>query len=277
MKSLLKVLKYLCLVSLFTYLALLLLLPFPDHLLVNLPQQQGKLILNHEGELVDMKVGKSQQYCFPIKYENIPEYLIEATLAAEDKRFFSHFGVDPLALCRAMWQNLFYGRRISGASTISMQVVKLLHQKPRTYSQKIIEMWHAILLEQRYSKREIIEFYLNLAPYGGNLVGCESAARMYFQKPCHELSQAEAYLMAGLPQRPNHFFLLKHMDRALKRRQFVLERLLDLEKISIQEYQKIKRQRIHLSPPEWKYDHLKLSDHQDPMNQREFKIASSYN
>lgn len=223
-----------------------------------------------------MKVGPSEQYCFPVEYKKIPQDLIEATLAAEDKRFFSHFGVDPLALCRAIWQNLFYGRRISGASTISMQVVKMLHQKPRTYKQKLVEMWHAILLEQRYSKIEIIEFYLNLAPYGGNLVGCESASRMYFQKPCHELSQAEAYLLAGLPQRPNYFYLLKHMDRALKRRQFVLERLLDLNKITPEEYHSIKRQRIFLSPPDHKMDRLHLSSYLD-QDKKPLQMASNFN
>jgi penicillin-binding protein 1C len=277
MKQMFKVFKTLCLLCLAIYFSLLLFLPFPDHLLVNFPNQQGQLILNHKGHLIDMKVGPNEQYCFPIEFEKMPEHLIDATLAAEDKRFLHHFGVDPLALCRAIWQNIFYGRRISGASTISMQVVKLLHQKPRTYSQKLVEMWHAILLEQRYNKREIMELYLNLAPYGGNLVGCESAARMYFQKPCHELSQAEAYLIAGLPQRPNHFFLLKHMDRALKRRQFILNRLLDLDKITLEEYNSIKTQEIHLSPPDRKFNHLKLSEHLAPIKQKQFQVVSNYN
>ena len=103
-------------------------------------------------------------------------------MAAEDQRFWTHPGVDVLAIARAGTQNLLFGRRISGASTISTQVIRLLEPRNRTVLTKLIEAFRALQLERHADKREILAQYLDRAPFGGNVVGIEAAARRYFGK-----------------------------------------------------------------------------------------------
>ena len=98
-----------------------------------------------------------------------------ALIALEDQRFYSHAGVDPIAIVRAAWTDLAEGRRVSGGSTLSMQLARLLEPRPRTIRSKVIEMFRAMQLDARLSKREILEHYLSRTPYGRNLEGIESA------------------------------------------------------------------------------------------------------
>jgi penicillin-binding protein 1C len=131
-----------------------------------------------------------------------PDYLA-ALLAYEDKRFYYHFGVDPLAVGRALYQNIKAGSVVSGASTLTMQVVRILEPRPRTLGSKIIEAMRAVQLEIRLSKEEILSSYLRFAPFGKNIEGVQAAAFAYFGHDAQALSPMEISYLVATPQNPN--------------------------------------------------------------------------
>lgn len=135
--------------------------------------------------------------------EDVPPLLLAMLLAREDRRFMWHPGVDPLALARASAQALVHGRIVSGASTITMQVARLLEPRPRTLQAKLIEMARALQLEAQFSKREILGMWLTLAPFGGNLEGVRAASLALFGRPPLALDPHEIALLVALPQRPS--------------------------------------------------------------------------
>ncbi|NRA29985.1 MAG: transglycosylase domain-containing protein, partial [Parvularculaceae bacterium] len=157
--------------------------------------------------------------------EDIDPRFIEALLLLEDKRFFDHGGTDLLAVARAARDNLLQGRIVSGASTITMQTARLLEPRPRTLPSKLIEALRAWQLERRLSKTEILELYLTLAPYGGNLEGVRTAAWAYFGTDTEELSDSDIALLLALPQSPEVRRPDLHPANALAARATVLERL----------------------------------------------------
>jgi penicillin-binding protein 1C len=152
----------------------------------------------------------------------VSPHVVAATLAMEDRRFRAHMGVDPIAVVRAAWQDAVSCRIVSGASTISMQVARMLEPRPRGVWAKIAEMFRALQLERRLSKDEILTLYLNLAPYGGNLYGIEAASLAYFGVHAKMLTLPEAALLAGIPQSPTRLRPDRFMERALVRRKGVL-------------------------------------------------------
>jgi penicillin-binding protein 1C len=154
-----------------------------------------------------------------------PRYL--AMLKAyEDKRFDSHAGVDPFAMARAAKQWLGVGHVVSGGSTLTMQVARLLEpQKKRGIATKLFQMMRAVQLEERYSKDEILSFYLTLAPFGGNLEGVRAASLSYFGKPANQIDLAQAALLVALPQSPVKQRPDRHAIAALKGRDKVLARM----------------------------------------------------
>jgi penicillin-binding protein 1C len=131
-----------------------------------------------------------------------PEPVVRATLALEDRRFWSHPGVDPLAVLRAAWQHLRGGHR-SGASTLAMQVARMQHPRPRTVWAKAVEAGSAVALTLRYGRAAILQQYLRLAPYGENSHGIAHAARWYFDTPAEDLTRAQAALLSAIPQAPS--------------------------------------------------------------------------
>ena len=153
-----------------------------------------------------------------------PTYLKMLTIY-EDKRFFSHPGVDPLAVARAAFQWASAGRPVSGASTLTMQVVRLLEPRPRTLFNKAIEAVRALQLERRFSKQEILSMYLTIAPFGGNLEGVKAAARFYFGKEPRRLTPGEAALLVVLPQSPEKYRPDRHPGSARDARDKVLMRM----------------------------------------------------
>jgi len=195
-------------------------------------ERSGEL-LDHSGTLLYAFLNEAEQWCFPRGLEDFSPRLIQATLAAEDERFYWHPGVDPLAIVRAAWQNLAGRRVVSGASTLTMQVVKQGDRShrtvpphlPRSWQGKLVQAGCALRLELRCNKDAILRTYLNLAPYGLNVIGAEAAARRYFGKPARELTLSEAALLAGLPKAPTALMPLKHRDRAIERRDYVLRRM----------------------------------------------------
>lgn len=166
--------------------------------------------------------------CVPLKYDEISPWLVLATLAAEDKRFFSHPGVDLRAAARAFVQNVKSGHTVSGASTITQQLVRAL--KPRTPGLwgKIREMFFAVRLENDHSKEDILEAYFNNVSYGPLLTGVGAAAMDYFGMSASGLSPAQAALLAGIPKSPVNYDPRKNFNAASKRQRWVLLRMYEL-------------------------------------------------
>lgn len=158
-------------------------------------------------------------------YDQIPQSLIHATLAAEDKRFWKHNGVDWRASLRAAWGFVKNRRVVSGGSTITQQLIKLIQPRPRTVRTKLIEAGQALRLEQLWDKQRILTEYLNRLDYGNLTTGPAEAAAHYFRKPLGDLSAAEAALLAGLPQSPGRLNPRTRFERAHKRQQWILSRL----------------------------------------------------
>jgi len=204
--------------------------PFPVERLDHQPE--SPIVTDRNGRRLLTLVNEDGQWRQPVPLAEISPWLIQATLAAEDARFRQHRGVDYRALGRAVAQNLTHRTVVSGASTITMQLCRQLERKPRTLSAKLWQILRAWQLEQLRSKDEILSAYLNLATYGGNVQGAESASRWFFDKSAKDLSLGEAALLAGLPQSPNRFRPDRHLDDARVRRQFVLRRMVELGMIS---------------------------------------------
>ena len=160
------------------------------------------------------------------------DWIARAVVAAEDRRFWDHHGVDPLAVVRSCKQNASALERVSGASTISMQLIRMSEPHPRTFSNKCIEAFRALQMERQIPKDEILSLYLNRAPFGANVIGIEAAARRYFAKGAHDLTLAEASLLAGIPQSPTRFHPLRHPEAAKQRQTYVLERMVAARMIS---------------------------------------------
>ncbi len=156
-----------------------------------------------------------------------PSYL-KLLLAYEDRRFRSHIGVDPLAMGRAAFQLVTRGHIVSGGSTITMQVARLMEpRQERSVSAKLRQMVRAVQLERKLSKDEILDLYLTLAPFGGNLEGVRAASIAYFGKEPHRLSLAEAALLVALPQSPETRRLDRHPEAARAARDRVLDRMVE--------------------------------------------------
>ncbi|MCX7818516.1 MAG: penicillin-binding protein 1C [Kiritimatiellae bacterium] len=183
------------------------------------------VLLDVRGEPLRVRLGPGDLDCRPIDDLQPDDWIVRAIVAAEDRRFWWHRGVDPIAIARAAVQNLQHGRIVSGASTLSTQLIRLVEPRPRTWLTKLVEAMRAMQLERRLGKMEILRHYLNRAPFGGNLVGVEAAARRYFGKGARELSLAEAAMLAGLPQSPARLRPDRHFERAHARQCRVLERM----------------------------------------------------
>ena len=173
----------------------------------------------------------------PVPLERIPTYLKEALIATEDRKFYSHSGIDLKGIARALIKDILAGEFVEGASTITQQLAKTLFLTPRkTMVRKIKEAILAFQLERRYTKDEILELYLNQVYFGSGAYGVESAAGIFFNKPVEDLSLAECALVAGMPKSPSRFSPLVNKDLALQRRNVVLRQMLDTGIISSSEY-----------------------------------------
>ncbi len=161
------------------------------------------LVVDREGKLLRPFITRDGYWRLPVQSNEVDPRFLTLLIAYEDKRFYSHGGVDPKALLRAAWQALSHGRIVSGGSTITMQVARLLEPRPqRRLRDKLVEMIRAVQMEQRLSKAEILGLYLSLAPYGGNVEGTRAASLTYFGKEPKRLSTAESALLVALPQAP---------------------------------------------------------------------------
>ncbi len=219
--------------------------PFPAR---TLDRPTSILVTDRSGTTLLRAVGPDDQWREPITLADTGPWIAAATIATEDERFYSHGGIDPIAITRAICQNLGSGRVVSGASTITMQLARLCDPRPRTLSAKAIQAFRAVQLEQLLPKNEILEHYLNLAPYGGNICGIESAAHRYFGKRSADLTLAEAALLAGIPKSPERLRPDRHAGAAKARRNWVLHRMLICGNITAAEHKQALAEPITLTP-----------------------------
>lgn len=176
------------------------------------------LVTASDGTVLHAFLNHNQKWRMKTELEEITPTLQTAIVYKEDKYFYRHPGVNPAAIFRALFNNTIRGKKTSGASTITMQVARLLEPKERTYGNKLVEIFRAFQLEWYFSKAEILQFYLNLAPYGSNIEGVKSAALLYFQQPPNYLSLAQTVTLAIIPNRPTSLVLGKNNDAILKER-----------------------------------------------------------
>jgi penicillin-binding protein 1C len=221
--------------------------PFPEEQIAVANDDGSVLLLDRNGGTIAWRVDRRESWRMPVNLEEVSDSLVKATVAAEDKRFWSHNGVDAIAVARATWQNLSSRRLVSGASTITMQVMRMANPKERTFTAKSTEAFRALQLERTSDKRAIMELYLNMAPYGGNTVGAEAAALRYFDKPASDLTLGEAALLAGIPQSPARFNPKRNLENALARREYVFARMLDLDFATEREIEVARREQITLT------------------------------
>lgn len=199
-------------------------------------------IYSSEGDLMG-EFGEKRR--IPITYDSIPQDLIHCFLVAEDDRFFSHGGIDIAAIVRAFLQLLESGSIQSGGSTITMQVARnYLLTADRTLVRKIKEILLALKIEQKFNKEKILELYVNKIFLGKRAYGAEAAARTYYGKTLSDLNLAQYAMISGLPKAPSAYNPLANPERAISRRDWVLQRLRDLGYVTEKRYQQAKAQPI---------------------------------
>ncbi|MGH7078822.1 MAG: transglycosylase domain-containing protein, partial [Acetobacteraceae bacterium] len=160
------------------------------------------LVRDQSGQPISAFLGASDQWTLPMDESAAPPLFRRLLIASEDRYFYDHPGINPLAVLRAAAQLLVHGHVVSGASTLAMQVARLLHPRPRTLAAKIIEALRALQLDGHFSHHRILSLWLDLAPFGSNVVGLKAASWMWFGKPPQALDPAEIALLVALPERP---------------------------------------------------------------------------
>ena len=217
----LQFLKWFVIVSATSFLLFLLLnrlFPLPDEI------QYSTIMLDSKGEVIHAFLTSDQKWRMKTELNEISPVLKKTLLYKEDKYFYHHPGVNPLAMARAAVMNFLHLKRTSGASTITMQVARMLEPKRRTYFNKLLEIFRAFQLERKYSKDEILQLYFNLVPYGSNVEGVKSASILYFKKNPDHLSLAEVTALSIIPNRPSSLKLGVHNGLIIKERNKWLKR-----------------------------------------------------
>lgn len=208
---------------------------------------QTTQILDADGNVIATQSGGVNRR--PVKLADISPWLVKATLAVEDRRFYKHAGVDLRGLARAAWVDMRHLSIREGASTLTQQLARNLYlDHQRTWSRKLKEAWYAARLEQTYTKDEILQMYLNQIYYGHGAYGAEAAARLYFGKPAKALSLAESALLAGIPKGPRYYSPYLHPADAEARRQTVLLAMADARAITPEQAKEASLQKPALQP-----------------------------
>jgi penicillin-binding protein 1C len=209
--------------------------PLPEKLAK--PPPASPVFLAADGSPLRQLLDEEGQRSQPVSFEEIPEILLHATLAAEDKRFFQHHGIDFAATARALRDDVLHRRIVSGASTITQQLAKVAAEKehPRTLVTKLWQGLQARRLEMTFSKERILSEYLNRISYGNLLTGCRSAAQGYLNKPLRDLTPAESAFIAALPQSPSRLNPYKNMPAVRKRQHLILDRMHQLGWLSAED------------------------------------------
>ena len=194
------------------------------------------VVADRNGELLGARIASDGQWRFPPR-NSTPDKIKQCLVTFEDRNFYYHWGVNPLSIGRAIYQNLKNKRIVSGGSTLTMQTIRLARNKSRTFGEKFIEMILSTRLEFRASKEEIISMYVSHAPFGGNVVGLDAAAWRYFGHSAEELSWAESAMLAVLPNAPSMIHLAKSRPALLHKRNRLLKQLYDRKTIDASTYE----------------------------------------
>ena len=220
--------------------------PIPAALLR--PPVQSITLLDRSGvPLREARV--AERFSRELRIDDVPLHVRDAFLAAEDKRFYRHHGVDWIATARALTNGLTRGHITSGASTITQQLIKISERRARTWRTKVIQSWEALRLEQLWSKDQILCEYLNRVDFGNLNIGLVAAADYYFGKPIGDLSDAEAAFLAGLPRNPRKLNPHLAMESAQHRQQTVLRRLLENHSLDQNQFTAAEAEPLRLRPP----------------------------
>ncbi|HPV15065.1 MAG TPA: PBP1A family penicillin-binding protein [Candidatus Cloacimonadota bacterium] len=208
----------------------------PTEELKNFTLPTGSEVYDCNGKLVYLFASQGEKRKL-VSIKELPEHLIDALIITEDKRFFWHFGIDPIGLVRAVFADLRSGGYAQGGSTITQQMARNMFLSPeKKLSRKMKELVLAFRIEASFSKEEILEIYFNKIFWGRQNNGVETAALYYFDKNARDLSLAESATLVGMIQMPNYYDPINNPERALKRRNNVLDRMLKAKKISQEEY-----------------------------------------
>lgn len=211
--------------------------------------EQSLRLLDRKGRLLrEVRSGRETR-ARPVPLDALSRHVVPAILAAEDRRFFDHGGVDVLAVGRAVVQNVLSAEVVSGASTITMQLARILRGGDRNVANKFLEAALARKLERTFDKRRILEEYLNRAPYGNGIEGIEAAAWGYFRKSARDLSLGEAAALAALPRSPNLYDPYKRRENLLARRDRILDRMQRFGWIGEAERRRAQAERLQIHPP----------------------------
>lgn len=202
-------------------LGLLFYIALPKHLFLS---PTSYVIEDRTGNLLGASIAADGQWRFPAT-DAVPDKFAKCIVAFEDKRFYLHPGIDPLALVRAVFQNASGKRIVSGGSTLSMQVIRMSRNRPRTLWQKFVEAFLALRLEAGYRKSSILRLYSANAPFGSNVVGLDAAAWRYFGRPPKQLSWAETAMLAVLPNAPSLIHPGRNRAVLLAKRNALLDKL----------------------------------------------------
>lgn len=188
-------------------------------------REPGMIILASNGEVV---AERGAFFGDEVRIDELPVYVPQAVIAIEDRRFYSHFGVDPIGLLRAAFANFHAGHVVEGGSTITQQLAKNLFLKPdRTIERKLQEMVLALWLEAKYSKDDILQLYLNRVYYGAGATGVEKAAQKYFRKSARDVTIAEAATLAAVLKAPSNYNPITHPEEARARAQEVINDMVE--------------------------------------------------
>ena len=228
--------------------------PLPDGLL-DPARDVSTVVVDRNGEVLYEARSGAGARSAGFGDATLPTHLVAATLAAEDRRFRWHVGVDPAAILRAAWHNARAGRVVEGGSTISQQVAKLLlssrvtgANRPRGIRAKVEEAVVALRLEHRLSKDQILALYLSLAPYGNQIAGATRAAQIYFGVEPRMLTPAQAAFLAALPQRPSAYNPYRDRDSALRRQRAILSRMAAQGWLTAQQAEDARNERLRFVP-----------------------------
>src|SRR5438552_6870435 len=211
------------------------------------PLQGTKIYDDNDEPLTELHV--ERRIFVPLA--QIPQSLRDAVIATEDRRFYSHFGVDPIGVARAVYQNYRRGRIVEGGSTITQQLTKVLFLTPdKSLERKMKEAALALELERRYSKDRILEMYMNQVYFGHGAYGVEAAARTYFGKSVSELNVRESALIGGLPRAPSNYSPFERSEAAKRRREVVLRRMVEFGALKDDDAKRLAKTDLGLIPPE---------------------------
>ncbi len=189
------------------------------------PVDSARVVVAEDGTPLWRFADRHGIWRYPVTPADVSPYYLQALLTYEDRWFWRHPGINPLAIMRAAWQGICSGKIVSGGSTLTMQVARIIDPQPRTLAGKIHQIWRALQLEWHLSKREILTLYLNRAPFGGTIEGIGAASWTWLGKPPSELTRGEAALLAVLPQAPSRLRPDRWPLRAQAARNKVLARL----------------------------------------------------